>query len=632
MRCFRGWHRHNLAIAIQLLILENRMKFSSIYKRLKASVLLMGTILVLTACGGGGGSTSSSSDSPTPLSNQTPTPTPIPTQSTTATFTLVASAPSSGSLVAKESDPIILEFSAAVAPEGVTAQSVRVTNRFGDVTSTLQVTAKTIRITPARRLIPKESYRITLSTGIGDSNGNQLKQPAAILFTTLGPSWQEPEFALNNVCGGFSYGRDDAVLLDDGTLLLSCQPVPGLGSGPTLQIRNPAGQWVTPFSPPQPVFAGQPPIIQKLSGSKALALWTPANFLLGPYSLALVFDTSTGWSAPLSPLIPQTYSGLGVSHDYKSLGTDGLVLRTRRLLPTELTSAEQFISGRYPPVMYELASITTGALVASFRSEVGFTGGPITSCRFPNGDRLLVHESRANTDPVLNLFDIRVKASLYKVGVGWLPVVEIARFLGRSSRFSTSLVCTVNGAARLSWEDANIATKYADWSEALGWQLPQGLSVLGGSDRLEFAIGDDGSALMTWNDYRADPNGLITVTNLSVQPNTEQRYTAINRLSDVGPGSSSWRQQLGFPLYGYVNSVAYNPLSKRFVTVTSAAGGSGGNYFSDYSRSEGWSSPWPVPLVQGADDFVPYKILFNASGKGLVIGRVNFQTYISELK
>jgi hypothetical protein len=332
------------------------------------------------------------------------------------------------------------------------------------------------------------------------------------------------------------------------------------------------------------------------------------------------------------PPVPVAYAGARAIHDFQSLGTDNLLMRSRLMLQSEAPPGVTLVP-QLGEQMYELVSVTTGLTVASFGTEIGrHSYGDGQSCQFPNGDRMHVHTTSGAT-----VGDVRLNATLYKIGSGWQPTVRIANLV-TGGEFRP--ICVRNGVARVMG-----SSTFIDWIEASGWQTAQNLfNQLRGSETMLAARGDDGSALIAWREYRLDPNGPITLTTTTYPSNvtTVQQYAITPRLSDIASSTSQWMPQLGLPLYEpvvtndtVVENIAYNPATKRYV-VTIVSGGSSGvagaskSYFADYSRTDGWSSPWTAPLIQGVQAFSQQTVLFNASGKGVALGYLNGQTYISE--
>lgn len=550
----------------------------------------------VAGCGGGGGGSA-----PPP-----PAPPPPPPPA----FRLVSATPADNAVGAAATTFIDLQFSSDILLPSVTSYTVRLHTRDGDVPAVLQVGTRTIRIAPTQRLAPNEAHTVSLITPLADTQGNML-QATQLHFTTAGPAWQAPQFARAGDCTTSGAG---AALLDDGTLLLSC--FSSTSGDTSIQRRDTAGQWQAALAAPTTTVAR--PSVRQLAGDQALVTWIDSG---RTSRLGRVYRTGSGWGAVIAPPVPAAQ--VPAVDDFDTYGTDQQLVRARPWL---------FVEAGMPVVgerVYELVDATTGIATHAFRSEVGRVGAAGSGCVFPNGNRLYVFGTR-NMQPTGNLYDWRFYAAIHTAG-GWSTPVQLDNFTELA--FTAQPVCAANGIARVFWANqAGTISRYADWTASQGWAAAQSLSS---TQQLVYASfpaarrGSDASAVTFWSDFRVDPNG-------STSDGTT-RYAHVPRLFQVSPGGSGWVPLLGLPRYTggtthdtRVLEMAHNPATGRYAVI--AQGGVTGNterFFTDYSTSGGWSTPW-TPLTAQGVSFAPARVYFNASGQGVALGLVQGQTYLSE--
>lgn len=557
----------------------------------------------LGACGGGGGGGDSGAPAPSPP----------------AGFVLSSSLPADAATAVAGTSIIELQFSANVSAATVTPQSVQLSTRDGEVGATLLSSGRTVRVLPARRLAPNELHTLRLATTLTDTSGNPLHQTTQMRFTTGGASWQLAQFARTGDC---ITGLGGAALLDDGTLLLSC--FSSVAPDTSVQRRDPTGQWQAALPAPTTTIAR--PTVRKISGQRAIASW----FESGRTSrLARVYDTASGWGPLLAP--PQPAGQPPAFDDFDTFGIDNLLVRTRAWQQSEAPVGTT-VAGES---VYELISATTGQVVAAVRSELGRVGHPGVGCQFPDGSRLYVFGTRQRLAAPGNLFDWRLYATLHTIAGGWSTPVLLDAFTATDA--TTRPVCADNGVARVFWNNqAASISRYIDLNGAQGWQTLQNLSSTNQLVRASVvtsASGEDGSALISWSDFRLDPNGSVREGTVP-----ETRYARVPRLVELAPSGASWVPLLGLPLYepgtthdtGVVHA-AFNPATRRYVLIGSGGPtGTSRRFFTDYSRGEGWSTPWTPLSAAGVSGFQPERVLFNASGQGVALGLIQGQTYISE--
>jgi len=109
-----------------------------------------------------------------------------------ATLELVSSAPANNAVDVSRVDPLNLQFSTALSPYSVRADTITLRNATGVQKVGLSVTGGSVTVRPLTPLLPWTTYTLNAQSLVG-SAGEQLAQPVAIVFKTRDAAWQPPQ-------------------------------------------------------------------------------------------------------------------------------------------------------------------------------------------------------------------------------------------------------------------------------------------------------------------------------------------------------------------------------------------------------------------------------------------------------
>jgi len=108
-----------------------------------------------------------------------------------ATLQLVSSAPANNDIDVSRADAITLQFSTALSPYSVRADTVTLNSAAGSQKVSLNLSGTNITVRPLTPLLPWTTYTLAAQSLVGNA-GEQLAQPVVVTFKTRDAVWQVP--------------------------------------------------------------------------------------------------------------------------------------------------------------------------------------------------------------------------------------------------------------------------------------------------------------------------------------------------------------------------------------------------------------------------------------------------------
>jgi hypothetical protein len=525
-------------------------------------------------------------------------------------------------------DDAILEltFSAEVAAASVTSSTVKLSTADGDVSATLTVDGDKVRIAPRLRMAPKRQHTLSITTGVQDTQGRSLAVAGLRRFVSAGKNWATPEFVHPAECW-------EAELLNSGTLAISCR------DGSVL-LRNAQGVWqapqtftTVPVPGATPVPAATVPI--RLDDDRIAVIdgFQKGEFVNeGAKQTRAIWSDAGGWTQPVA----------APNHDHIDWNTyrvaDHAVLGSRPPTSSEISQGLARAGQR----MLQLVDTRTGNGASDLR-QTDLTGngalirtyaGP--ACVTTTGNRvaLMVTVLRPSGLPD----EFRVNAYVFTPLGGWQPQVLIGAIVGGDVP-AMALSCAGDAAfVRLQPSQATNGGSQCITRTLSGgntWRTGPVCSttneLVGSISRLGRTSPGRSGGLVFWNDFRSDPQGLAANTSST-------RYAGIPRMFETRSANSEWVAVTGLPGYQPGSSSDFSlgtfdfepQLGEYIGRFTGGPIGSRRAAMVSFSPLRGWSNPWSLPAIGGVTPLNALRIGFNATGRGVAIGVLEGQTYISE--